>query len=71
MRKFCGMFVDDIIDDDEELAAARKKAYAGEMYATLDVIAEDMSARGGYEDYVSKIAALLDRIDGKEDADDE
>ena len=71
MRKFCGMFVDDIIDDGEELAAARKKAYAGEMYDFLDAIAEDMSERGGYEEYASKIAALLDRIDGKEDAEDE
>ena len=132
-RKFCGMFVDDIIDEGEDLIearkraaapdmyrllnaafmamtdakvdeplrleideclchitgdacptdtdldedvredehAARKKAYAGEMYDFLDAIAEDMSERGGYEEYVSKIAALLDRIDGKEDADDE
>ena len=71
MQKFCDMFVDDIIDDGEELVVARKKAYAGEMYDFLDAIAQDMSERGGYEEYVSKIAALLDRIDGKEDADDE
>ena len=34
-RKFCDMFVDDIIDEGEEIIAARKKAYAGEMYDLL------------------------------------
>ena len=71
MRKFCDMFVDDIIDDGEQLAAARKKAYAGEMYDFLNALAQDMVAQHGYKDYVPKIMALLDRIDGKEDADDE
>ena len=35
MRKFCGMFVDDIIDEGEDLVVARKKAYAGDMYHLL------------------------------------
>ena len=35
MRKFCGMFVDDIIDDDEDEYEARRKAYAGDMYHLL------------------------------------
>ena len=134
-RKFCGMFVDDIIDEGEDIIearkraaapdmyrllnaafmamadakvdeplrleideclcriagdacptdtdlgedvredehAARKKAYAGEMYDFLDALGQDMSERSGYEEYVSKIAALLDRIDmgEEEDADDE
>ena len=72
-KKFCGMFVDDIIDEEEDLIEARKKAYAGEMYDFLDAIAEDMSVREGCEDYVSRIMALLDRIDGngEEDAEDE
>ena len=35
MRKFCGMFVDDIIDDGEDLIEARKKAYASDMYRLL------------------------------------
>lgn len=34
-RKFCGMFVDDIIDEGEDLIDACKKAYAGEMYNLL------------------------------------
>ena len=34
-RKFCGMFVDDIIDEEEDLIEARKKAYAGDMYRLL------------------------------------
>lgn len=37
MRKFCGMFVDDIIDEGEDIIEARKKAYAGEMYRLLQV----------------------------------
>ena len=35
-RKFCGMFVDDIIDEGEDLIEARKKAYAGDMYRLLN-----------------------------------
>ena len=71
-EKFCSMFVD-VIPEGESERSARKKAYAGEMYDFLDAIAEDMKERGGYEEYVSKIAALLDRIDrnGEEDANDE
>lgn len=63
----------DVIPEGESERSARKKAYAGEMYDFLDAIAEDMSQRSGYEEYVSKIAALLDRIDmgEEEDADDE
>lgn len=66
------LFVD-VIPEGESERSARKKAYAGEMYDFLDAIAEDMSQRSGYEEYVSKIAALLDRIDmgEEEDADDE
>ena len=69
--RYPNMFVDDIIDDGEELAAARKKAYAGEVYDFLNALAQDMVAQHGYKDYVPKIMALLDRIDGEEDADDE
>ena len=35
MRNFCSMFVDDIIDEGEDLIEARKKAYAGDMYRLL------------------------------------
>ena len=35
MRNFCDMFVDDIIDEGEDLIEARKKAYAGDMYRLL------------------------------------
>ena len=34
-RKFCDMFVPDIIDEGEEVATARKKAYAEAMYDLL------------------------------------
>ena len=34
MKKFCSMFVD-VLDEDEDLIEARKKAYAGDMYHLL------------------------------------
>ena len=43
MRKFCGMFVDDIIDEGEDLIEARKKAYAGEMYCLLQKAFQSMA----------------------------
>ena len=36
MKRFCSMFVDDIVDEGEDLIEARKKAYAGEMYRLLN-----------------------------------
>ena len=36
MRKFCGMFVDDIIDEGEDLIEARKRAAAPDMYRLLN-----------------------------------
>lgn len=35
-RKFCGMFVDDIIDEGEDLIEARKRAAAPDMYRLLN-----------------------------------
>ena len=36
MRKFCGMFVDDIIDEGKDLIEARKRAAAPDMYRLLN-----------------------------------
>ena len=36
MRKFCDMFVDDIIDEGEDLIEARKRAAAPDMYRLLN-----------------------------------
>ena len=35
-RKFCGMFVDDIIDEGKDLIEARKRAAAPDMYRLLN-----------------------------------
>ena len=43
MRKFCGMFVDDIIDEGEDLIEARKKAYANNMYCLLQKAFQSMA----------------------------
>ena len=70
-RKFCGMFVDDIVDEGEDLIEARKKAYAGEMYDLLATMWADWDENGGGDGYQSTIGDLLDRIDRKECASDE
>ena len=70
MKKFCSMFVD-VLDEDEDLIEARKKAYAGDMYALL------YSAFGGTMsfDKLTRIGDcardLLARIDGEEATGDE
>ncbi len=78
-RKFCDMFVDDIIDDGEEFVAARKKAYAGEMYDLLEEMAFVMY-RGAScidtewcKEYATKMFDIIERIKPwkNEDADDE
>ena len=63
--------LDEDVREDEH--AARKKAYAGEMYDFLETMATDWANRNDGSDYdwLYPINRLLDRIDGKEDADDE
>lgn len=71
MRKFCGMFVDDIIDEGEDEHEARMKAYAGEMYEMLELAIDSLYEHNANSPTAKYIEALLDRIDGKEDIDDE
>ena len=72
MRKFCGMFVDDIIDEGEDLIEARKKAYAGEMYKMLEMAEESLIEHNPDSPTARKIEILLDRIDdGEESAENE
>ena len=71
MRKFCGMFVDDIIDEGEDLIEARKKAYAGEMYDLLKAAFGDAISFTEITRLSTIAQELLARIDGKEGADDE
>lgn len=61
-RKFCGMFVDDIIDEGEDLIAARKKAYAGNMYRLLHAAFESLAYAGIDESLRLEIDECLSRI---------
>ena len=63
MRKFCGMFVDDIIDEEEDLIEARKKAAAPEMYEMLELAVESLMEHNPDSPTAEMIEALLDRID--------
>ena len=70
-KKFCGMFVDDIIDEGEDIIEARKKAAAPEMYEMLELAVESLIKHNTDRHTVGMIEALLDRIDyGEEGSSD-
>mgnify|MGYP007070233930 CR=1 FL=1 len=72
MKRFCSMFVDDIVDEGEDLIEARKKAYADEMYALLKAAFGDAISFTEITRLGVIAQELLDRIDsGEEDTSDE
>ena len=71
MKRFCSMFVDDIIDEGEDLIEARKKAYAGDMYDLLKAAFGNAISFTEITRLGVIAQELLARIDGKEGADDE
>ena len=66
MRKFCGMFVDDIIDEGEDLIEAREKAAAPEMYRLLNEAHMAMAEAGIDEPLRLEIDECLCHISGDE-----
>ena len=68
-QKFCKMFVDDIIDEGEDIISARKRAHSGEMYDLLELAIDTLREHTPNSLLGDHIEALLDRIDnGEEDA---
>ena len=65
MKKFCSMFVDDIIDEDEDEHEARMRAYASEMYDMLLLSIESLREHRYDNPTAELIEELLDRIDGE------
>lgn len=65
MKKFCSMFVDDIIDDGEDEHEARMRAYASEMYDMLLLSIESLREHRYDSPTAERIEELLDRIDGE------
>ncbi len=71
MKKFCSMFVDDIIDEDEDEHEARMKAAASEMYRILKAI--DKHCEEYYnldESILDAIYNVLEAIDGEVTSDE-
>ena len=66
MRKFCEMFVDDIIDEGEDLIEARKKAAAPEIYRLLNEAHMAMAEAGIDEPLRLEINECLCHISGDE-----
>ena len=66
-RKFCVMFVDDIVDEGEDLISARKRAHAGEMYDLLELAIDSLREHTPNSLLADHIEGLLDRIDDVEE----
>ena len=71
MKKFCSMFVDDIIDEEEDELVARMKASAPKMYRILQEIQEWCKENDLDSDIECDIWEVLCCIDGEEGADDD
>ena len=70
-KKFCAMFVDDIIDEDEDERAARMRAAAPKMYELLRTVFGGTISFTEILKLGDYARELLARIDGKEVDDDE
>ena len=63
MRKFCSMFVDDIIDDEEDEKLARMKAYAETMYYMLTNLRYEFMNGGASDDeYIKQIIIEIGQV---------
>lgn len=62
-RKFCDMFVDDIIDEGMDVHEARKKAAAHEMYDLLEEAVKALAEYNTNSTTAARIERLLDVID--------
>ena len=63
-KKFCSMFVDDIIDEDEDPRDVRMREFAREMYEMLELAVGALFDHNPNSPTAVKIEELLDRIDG-------
>ena len=63
MKKFCSMFVDDIIDDDEDEKHVRMKAYAETMYYMLTNLRYEFMNGGASDgEYIKQIIGEIGQV---------